>query len=67
MTEPVIHSGLGKEIMKEREKEIKKNLRHNQGTICFLAALFFSGTLKYSPEFNYPNLGAQQVEFEEHL
>lgn len=65
MTAPVMHSGLGDAFMRE-EKEIKRNLQHDQETTFSCCPIFFRN-LKYSPEFNYPNLGSQQVEFEEHL
>ena len=59
--------GLGKEIMRERERqEILKVYAIIRKPYVFLLPYFFLH-FKYSPEFNYLNLGSQQVEIEEHL
>lgn len=41
MTAPVMHSGLGDEIMREKEKEIKRNLKHDQETTFSCCPIFF--------------------------
>lgn len=66
MTAPVMHHGSGDEVMREKEKEIKRNRQRDQETTFSCCPIFFPN-LKYSPEFNYPNLDSQRVEFEEHL
>lgn len=40
MTAPVMHSALGDELMRE-EKEIKRNLQHDQETTFSCCPIFF--------------------------